>query len=86
ASNGEEIWRETALTPFLAAPTVADGRVYSITHENELIAFSAESGSVQWTHRAIADSARILTAPSVAVQGDVVVAPFSSGEVVALRT
>ncbi|MGY6532035.1 outer membrane protein assembly factor BamB family protein [Glycocaulis sp.] len=85
ASNGEEIWRETALTPFLAAPTVADGRVYSITHENELIAFSAESGSVQWTHRAIADSARVLTAPSVAVQGDVVIAPFSSGEVVALR-
>jgi len=86
ASNGNEIWRETSLTPLIAAPTVADGRVYSITHENELIAFDASTGSVQWTHGAIADSARLLTAPSVAVQGDVVVAPFSSGELIALRT
>lgn len=85
AQDGNEIWRETALAPFIAAPTVADGRVYSITHENELIAFDASSGSVQWTHRAIADSARLMTAPSVAVLGDVVVAPFSSGEVIALR-
>ncbi|MFN3834751.1 MAG: PQQ-binding-like beta-propeller repeat protein [Glycocaulis sp.] len=85
AANGEEIWRETALTPFMGAPTVADGRVFAITHENELMVFSAQSGSVQWTHRAISDSARILTSPSVAVQGDVVIAPFSSGEVVALR-
>lgn len=85
ASNGEEIWRETSLTPLIAAPTVADGRVYSITHENELMAFDASTGSVQWTHRAIADSARLLTAPSVAVQGDVIVAPFSSGELIALR-
>jgi outer membrane protein assembly factor BamB len=85
ATNGEEIWRETSLTPFIAAPTVVDGRVYSITHENELMAFDASSGSVQWTHRAIEDSARLLTAPSVAVQGDVVIAPFSSGELIALR-
>lgn len=85
AENGSEIWRETALTPFLAAPTVTDGRVYAITHENELMAFDASAGTVQWTHRAIADSARLLTAPSVAVQGDVVVAPFSSGELIALR-
>ncbi|HCY54497.1 MAG TPA: dehydrogenase [Oceanicaulis sp.] len=85
ASTGEEVWRETVLTPLIAAPTVADGRVYSITHENELIAFDATSGNIQWTHRAIADSARLLTAPSVAVLGDVVVAPFSSGELIALR-
>ena len=85
ATNGDEIWRETSLTPFMAAPTVADGRVYSITHENELMVFSADSGAVQWTHRAISDSARLLTAPSVAVQGEVAIAPFSSGEIVALR-
>lgn len=85
AANGDEVWRETSLTPLIAAPTVVDGRVYTITHENELMAFDATSGNVQWTHRAIADSARLLTAPSVAVQGDVVIAPFSSGELLALR-
>ena len=39
---------------------------------------------MQWTHQAIAEPARILSASSPAVRGDTVVAPFASGEVVAL--
>lgn len=84
ASTGEEIWRQTALTPFHSAPTIADGRVYLTTDDNELFALDASDGSVLWTHRSISETARLITAPSPAVLGETVVAPFTSGEIVAL--
>jgi outer membrane protein assembly factor BamB len=59
-------------------------RVYAVTNDSELIAFDAATGEVSWTYQAIAEPARILSAPSVGVDGDTVVAPFASGEVVAL--
>ncbi len=85
AQTGEEIWRQSAFTPFHTAPTVAGGRVYVSTDDNELFAFDAEDGTVLWTHRGIAETARLITAPSAAVLGDVVIAPYTSGEIVAIR-
>jgi outer membrane protein assembly factor BamB len=85
ASDGSEVWRAESFSPFQSAPKVAEGRVFAVTQENELVSINAATGSVQWTHAAIAESARLITAPSVAVSGEVVVAPFSSGEIVALR-
>ncbi|MFW6413224.1 MAG: PQQ-binding-like beta-propeller repeat protein [Oceanicaulis sp.] len=85
AETGEEVWRAEALTPFHSAPTAADGRVYATTDDNELLAMDIETGEILWSHRSIAETARLLTAPSPAVLGDVVIAPFTSGEVVALR-
>jgi outer membrane protein assembly factor BamB len=84
ASSGDEVWRTHAGAPFHSAPTVANGRVYAITNDSELIAYDAGTGSALWTYQAIAETARILSAPSVAVEGDTVVAPFASGEIVAL--
>lgn len=85
AASGEEVWRTDSFSPFQTAPTIADNRVYAITQENELMAFNAATGDVLWTHVGISESARLITAPAVAVSGDVVIAPFSSGELVALR-
>lgn len=85
AVSGEQIWRAKANSPLHSAPTVADGRVFAITDDNELYAFDAQTGEVLWTYQAIIESARMLTAPAVAVVDNVVIAPFSSGEIVALR-
>jgi len=82
-ASGAEVWRVSAGAPFHSAPTVIGGRVYAITNDSELMAFDAGTGEVQWTFQAIAETARILSAPSVAVDGDTVVAPFASGEVIA---
>lgn len=85
ASTGEEVWRQTAFTPFHSAPTATDGRVFVTTDDNELMAIDATTGDVLWTHRGISESARLLTAPSPAVFGEVVIVPYTSGEIVALR-
>jgi outer membrane protein assembly factor BamB len=86
ANNGHEIWRSVAGAPFQSAPTVTGDRVYAITNDSELIAYNAGTGEVLWTHQAIAEPARILAAPSVAVDGETVIAPFASGELTALLT
>lgn len=85
ATNGDEVWRTEILVPFHGAPTVADGRIFVASDDNEMLALDAETGSVLWTYQGIVETARLLTAPSPAVLGDVVVAPFASGELVALR-
>jgi outer membrane protein assembly factor BamB len=84
AGTGDEVWRASGGAPFHSAPTVSGGRVYGITNDAELVAMDASSGEVLWNHQAIAEPARILSAPSVAVDGETVVAPFASGEIIAL--
>jgi outer membrane protein assembly factor BamB len=86
AANGHEVWRAEADAPYQSAPTVSGDRVYAITNDSELMALNAATGEVLWTHQAIAEPARILSAPSVAVDGETVIAPFASGELTALLT
>jgi outer membrane protein assembly factor BamB len=86
AETGEELWRKGVRVPIHSAPTVADGRVFAITDDNEIMAFDAnDQGTVLWTYQGIVESAQMLTVPAPAVFNDVVIAPFSSGELVALR-
>lgn len=85
ASTGSEIWRTGLGVPLRGSPTVANGRVFAITQDNQLFVLNADTGEVQWSHFAIIEQAEILGASSPAVTGDTVVAGFSSGELYALR-
>jgi outer membrane protein assembly factor BamB len=84
AANGSQAWRYEGRTPFVTAPTAVGGRVYATTSDSELIAMDAGSGEVQWTFQSIAETARILSASSIAASEDTVIAPFASGEIAAL--
>jgi len=84
AADGEIAWRTSVEAPFHAAPTTLGGRMYAVTNDSQLIAFDAGTGAVQWTYESIAEPARILSAASPAIEGDTVIAPFASGELVAL--
>ena len=84
ATTGEEIWREYVRGPMRSAPTVRSGRVFAITIDNRLVALNADTGETLWTHAGIGESANILGGGSPAVEGSVVIAPYSSGELVAL--
>lgn len=85
AVSGTEIWRTNTRTPIHSAPAVDDGRLFAVSDDNELFAVDAATGTILWSYQAIVETARMLTAPSPAVIEDVVIAPFSSGEIVALR-
>ena len=71
--------------PINSVPTIDNGRVFVISDDNELFALNAETGEVLWTYQGITETASMLTSPAPAVVDDVVIAPFSSGELIALR-
>lgn len=84
-NDGAVLWRKSLLVPVRAAPTIADGRVYAVTIDNQLSALDAKTGDIQWQHRGIAESATLMGAASPAVEGDNVVVAYSSGEIFCLR-
>ena len=85
AQTGELKWARQTRVPLNSAPTVHNGRVFVISDDNELFALNSNTGEVLWSYQGIIETASMLTAPAPAVVDDVVVAPFSSGELIALR-
>jgi outer membrane protein assembly factor BamB len=84
-ATGRVIWEVKVGSPVHSAPTVAEGRVFVITVENELYALDAEDGKQLWEHVGLPQTASLLGGASPAVEGEVVIAPFSSGELDALE-
>lgn len=84
AESGEEIWRVETTSPVRTPPTAYRGAVFVVTNTNELIALNEADGARLWDYQSYEEAARILSSASPTAAGDLVVAPFSSGEVVAL--
>jgi outer membrane protein assembly factor BamB len=85
-ADGRVVWETRTDAPIHAAPTVADGRVYAVDVDDELLTFNAASGAPDWTYQALTEPARMLVASSPAYANGTLVASFASGELVALRS
>jgi outer membrane protein assembly factor BamB len=85
AATGKEIWHQQVAAPMRGPPTVSDNRLFAITVENRLEVLSTEDGHRLWTHSGLPETAGLVGAASPAVEGDIVVVPYSSGEIFALR-
>ena len=59
--------------------------MFAQTLDNQLFSLDAETGAVNWTHTGIEETAGLLGSSSPAVDGDIVVVAYSSGEIFALR-
>ncbi|WP_029007079.1 PQQ-binding-like beta-propeller repeat protein [Azospirillum halopraeferens] len=85
AGDGTVLWRSRVSGPVRGAPSMAGGRVYVVTVDNQLSVLSAENGDALWTHAGLLETAGLLGSSSAAVTSNLVVAPFSSGELFGLR-
>jgi outer membrane protein assembly factor BamB len=85
AKSGKIVWRRALGGPTRAAPTIAGGRVFVVTADNQLHALSVKDGSVQWTHAGLAEVTGVLGAASPAYETGLVAVPYTSGEVYGLR-
>ena len=85
AATGQEQWRVSVAAPVRAAPTVWGDRVLVITAENQTVALGLSDGQRIWQHQGIQESAGLLGGASPSTDGTIVIAPYSSGELVALR-
>ena len=85
AKTGKVLWRRNVGAPIRSAPTARGNRVFAITVTNKLFSLNGETGAVLWTHSGIEEATNLLGGSSPAVDSGVVVAPYSSGELFALK-
>ncbi|MEO0816551.1 MAG: PQQ-binding-like beta-propeller repeat protein [Pseudomonadota bacterium] len=83
AETGRVIWTRETEAPMTGSPTIKDGRIFVTSNNNEVLVMALEDGQLQWSDQAIAEPARVLGSPSPAAVEDIVVVPYSSGEVIA---
>lgn len=85
AKTGKEDWRTTVTAPMRAAPTINGGRVFVVTVDNKGIAMALSDGRLLWTHASVEEATSLLAGPAPAVDNGVVIMPYTSGELDALR-
>jgi outer membrane protein assembly factor BamB len=85
AVKGTIKWRAPLNSPSRAAPSIANGRVFVTTLNNNLFAFDASNGQVLWEFAGMGQSTGLVGAASPAVDNEFVVPAFSSGEIYSLR-
>ncbi|MBS0521011.1 MAG: PQQ-binding-like beta-propeller repeat protein [Proteobacteria bacterium] len=84
-NNGSEIWHSSTKAPVRGSPLAFADRVFSISIDNKLHAMAAVDGADLWSFSGLQEVARYVGGNSPAGARDLVVAPFSSGELVALN-
>ena len=84
-ADGAIVWRKHIPAPARGAPTVVKGRVIAQTIDNQTVALTARTGDTEWNHTGILETAGLIGAVSPAADATVVVAPYSSGEITAIR-
>jgi outer membrane protein assembly factor BamB len=84
-ATGKELWRVNVGVPIFNAPVANGGRVFFSSQDNHFYALAESNGRTLWDHQGITESAGILESTSAAVAGEFVIAPYTSGELYALR-
>lgn len=82
-ATGGVIWRKTMEAPVRSAPTISGGQIFVVLRDDTAMALDAGSGEVIWQVRGIGGPG-LLGGASPAVDGDLAVFPFASGEVLGL--
>lgn len=84
AGSGKRLWEKSLGSPFRSSPTAAAARVFAVTKKGQVFCLSGSDGTELWNFTGVPERASILVNTSPAVDGDTVVVPFPSGDVVAL--
>ncbi len=84
AGSGQVLWSKMFAIPIREAPTASEGRVFVVNSESELLCLNGADGSSLWTQKGLPENAALLTSASPAVAGNLVFAPYPSGEITAV--
>lgn len=85
ARSGAKLWEKFVGSPIRTSPTAAVERVFVVTKEGQMYCLSGSDGAELWQFRGSPERASLLSNTSPAVDGDVVVVPYPTGDLVALR-
>jgi outer membrane protein assembly factor BamB len=85
AEDGAIEKRFSLTAPVRAAPTVKNGYIYAVNINNQLEAINYRTGEPAWSHSGIMEIAGLLGGASPALTADLLIVPYTSGEVYALH-
>jgi outer membrane protein assembly factor BamB len=85
ARTGNKLWEKNVEAPVRTSPTAVGERVFVITKDGHVFCLSGSDGTDLWRFRGLPEKASLLSSASPAVDGDVVVVPYPTGDLVALR-
>jgi len=84
ATTGKQVWRKDLRVPLRSAPSIFAGKLYATTIDNQMFALNTADGEVVWNQRGIRETTGLMGTVSPLVAGEILVAPYSSGEIYAL--
>jgi outer membrane protein assembly factor BamB len=85
ANSGKKLWEKYLGSPVRTSPTAAAERIFVVSKEGQVFCLSGSDGTELWNFRGMPERAALLSNASPAVDGEVVVVPFPTGDLVALR-
>lgn len=83
--TGKAIWQKSLGVPIRAAPTAAGDKVFVVTIDGRFYCLSGVDGSELWVSRGLPQPASLTVSTSPAVDNDIVVVPFPSGDIMAFK-
>lgn len=83
--SGKKIWEKNLGAPIRASPTAASERVFVVTLEGRFFCLSGPDGAELWAVRGLPQTASLVQSVSPAVESDMVVVPYPTGDLVALK-
>ncbi|MDC3085908.1 PQQ-binding-like beta-propeller repeat protein [Pelagibacteraceae bacterium] len=83
ANNGNKLWDKKIEFPILSPPLIYRDKILFISSDNRLFSLSFETGDIEWSFQTVAeDKKSLITASPIAFE-NIIIAPFSNGELVA---
>lgn len=83
--TGRKLWEKNVSSPIRSSPTASAERVFVVSRDGNVYCFSGSDGAELWSFKGMPERASILANQSPAVDGDTVVVPYPSGDIIALR-
>jgi outer membrane protein assembly factor BamB len=84
-ASGKKLWEKDLGVPIRSSITAAADRVFVLTVEGRFYCLNGASGEEVWSFRGLLEKTSLISNPSPAVDGDMVVVPYPTGEVVAIK-
>lgn len=84
-TTGKELWKKEFKTPFRNAPLLNGESLYLLSLNNDLWVLNAKTGTEKWHYKTTSPLTLLQGMGRPALSGDVLIVPFSTGEVVAFN-
>jgi outer membrane protein assembly factor BamB len=83
--SGKKLWEKQLEAPIRSSPTAVGDRVFVVSLDGRFYCLAGADGGELWSVRGLPQQASLINNASPAVEGDVVVVPYPSGDLVALH-